>query len=168
MRIFPVTVLSCCAFLIVPGATTAQPRRPPPQVGPSTQVLGKVTPEQVASALQQAGYRAQVVADSNGKHIDTAFRNMNTGVLFYNCDNQGCGSFQYLTGWTKDPSLSVEYANAWNAAYLFAKAYVDNDGNFVFVMDVNADGGITPKTIGQSALWFDNLLGELLKFHPNK
>src|SRR4051794_26203592 len=145
MRLFPATALACALFFFASGDGDAQPR---PQGQPTDQVLTNINAQLVAGILQQNGYPAEIVSDQNGAYIKTAINNTNVAVAFYSCDNQGsCRSFEFWTYWSKDPGLNERYANAWNAKYLFARAYVDADGDFDFVMDVNADGGITAKTI---------------------
>jgi Putative bacterial sensory transduction regulator len=169
MRLLPAIALACALFLPAGSVTYAQTRPQPQgqqQQQQGGQVLTKLNAKQVAGILQQIGYRSEVVNDKNGDYIKATINNTNVAVGFYNCDNQGCRSFQYWTYWAKDPGLNETYANAWNKNYLFAKAYVDSEGDFDFVMDVNADGGITVNTIAESARWFDALLGELFKFQP--
>jgi Putative bacterial sensory transduction regulator len=165
MRLFPAIALACGLFVLANGDSYAQPQ-PRPQGPPTDQVLTAVNPQLVANILQQIGYPAEVVNDKDGDYVRTKISNTNVAVGFISCDNKGCPAFVYWTGWTKDPTLNETYANAWNASYLFARAYVDSGGDFIFEMDVSVDGGVTANTIAQSARLFEALLGELFKFQP--
>jgi Putative bacterial sensory transduction regulator len=90
----------------------------------------------------------------------------NVRVFFFDCNNQGCGNFQYWSGFTKQESFTLEYVNAWNNQWRFAKANLDSDGNLIFSADVVVGGGVTLDNIKATAQLFDGLMSELAKFNP--
>ena len=48
----------------------------------------------------------------------------------------------------------------------FAKANLDDQGNFIFTYDIMLDGGVSAENIKVGAGLFDYLLGELNQFSP--
>ncbi len=79
---------------------------------------------------------------------------------------RGAAPFNSGPGSAADPSLNLEFVNAWNTQWRFAKANLDNEGNLVFTSDLFLDGGVTAENIKLSAGLFDYLLGELNQFNP--
>ena len=132
-----------------------------------SQVITTVTPQEVAKIIQSAGYRASVISENGSTFVKSS---MSGGVTvfvdFAACNNNNCGSLVFNAVWN-DPSLNVEFANAWNLGWRFAKAYIDKNGYFHFAYDVNLDGGITADNLKQDAALFDYLIGQLRKF-PGK
>jgi hypothetical protein len=151
------TAIAICIYSALMMGGQAWAQQPP-------QVIKTITAAQVATALQAAGYRASVLTGTDGgKYVKTAMNNYNTFVLMANCTGEDCTSLVFYFAWTKDASLTVNFANAWNSQWRYAKAYVENDGTFVFTYDVNLDGGITIENVRKSAVLFDGLLAELVK-----
>ena len=74
-------------------------------------------------------------------------------------------NFQYWSGFTKQESFTLEFVNAWNNQWRFAKANLDSDGNLIFSADV-VGGGVTLDNIKATAQLFDGLMSELAKFNP--
>jgi hypothetical protein len=172
MRILSVIAVLGGCLLLTASPSLAQlgprnPQPPKPAPAPATATGGafsKVTPEQVASALTQAGYRAQVTTKNNNKFVTTKMHNFNVTVTFYGCDMQGCGSLQFIS-WFND-KVTLDFVNAWNARWRYTKAAIDNDGDLAFSLDVLAAGGVTLDNVRENAKLFDALLGELTKFNP--
>jgi hypothetical protein len=175
MRILSVIAVLGGCLLLTPtpswsqlGPKNPQPPKPAPAPTPAAPpagaALSKVTPEQVASALTAAGFRAQVTTKDKSKYVTTKMRNFNVTVSFYTCDAQGCGSLQFIS-WFSD-KLTLEWVNAWNNRWRYAKAAVDKDGDLEFSLDVMASGGITLENVKENARIFDYLLDELTKFNP--
>jgi len=175
MRILSVIALLGGCLLLMPGPSLAQlgpknPQPPKPTPAPTTPAapaggaLTKITPEQVASALTAAGFRAQVTTRDKSKYVTTKMRNFNVTVSFYACDAQGCGSLQFVS-WFSD-KVELDWVNAWNNKWRYTKAAVDKDGDLEFSLDVLVSGGITIENVKENAKVFDYLLDELTKFSP--
>lgn len=128
--------------------------------------FSRVQPEKLAEILTAAGYDSEVLSDEFGKYLATNMSGFSVLVFPYDCQASGCSSMQFWTGFTADPSLNVEFANAWNLQWRFAKAYLDGDGNFNMSQDVMFDGGVTAENVTANARLFDYLLGELQQFNP--
>ena len=120
---------------------------------------GQVTakdPSSVVTALQEAGYQAQLEKDKGG---DPLIRSASSGsrfsIFFYSCtDNEDCAAVQFYTAYDTAPGKapSLEKINEWNRDRRFGRAYIDTEGDPVVEMDVDLDdGGIS------QALFTDNL-----------
>jgi len=111
-------------------------------------------PASIVSAMQQAGYRAQLTTDDLG---DPLIRSSSGGtdflVFFYNCtDNVDCRTVQFYVGFGEPNSATLETMNAWNRDNRFGRAYYGDDGTARLEMDLDLDdGGIS------QALFEDNL-----------
>lgn len=153
------TGVAVCIYsaLMMGGEALAQPQ---------SQVFTTITPQEVATVLQTAGYRATVLTENGSTFVKSSMSGVTVFVDFPGCTNNKCVSLVFHALWN-DPSLTVIFANAWNAAWRYAKAYLDDKGYFHFMFDVNLDGGITSDNIKQDALLYDYLIGQLLKF-PGK
>ena len=163
MRMLSTIAVLFCWLSMTPGPALAQ-------LGPAQgkgQTVAKVTPEQFASALTAAGYRSQVATANNQKYIKTAMAGYNALVFFYDCNNQGCGNFQFWVGFTKDPVFTIAYANAWNERWRFVKAAIDSsDGGLLLTQDFTIGGGVSLDNIKEHAGLFDYILRQLGDFKP--
>ncbi len=128
--------------------------------------FSRIQPQDLAAILTAAGYRSEVQSDNTGPYVATTMSGYSVLVFPYDCKAQGCSSIQFWTGFTADPSVNLEFVNAWNTQWRFAKANLDGEGNLVFTSDVFLDGGVTAENIKASAGLFDYLLGELNQFNP--
>ena len=176
MRILSVIAVLGGCLLLAPSPSLAQlgPKNPqPPKPAPAPApapaptggALSKLTPEQVASAITAAGFRAQVATSKdNKKYVTTKMRNFNVTVSFYSCDSEGCGSIQFIS-WFSD-KVNLDWVNAWNDRWRYTKAAIDKDGDLSFSLDVLASGGVTIENVKENAKIFDYLLDELTKFNP--
>jgi len=111
-------------------------------------------PATVASALQSAGYRAEMATDDAG---DPMIRSSSSGsafaVFFYGCtDHRACTTVQFFAGYNSPANASLSRLNEWNTTSRFARAYLSDKGAARLEMDVNLDeGGMSRR------LFLDNL-----------
>lgn len=138
-----------------------------PQAAAQAQTVNRVTQQQFAQIMTQGGFKAEVVAAGNDKMVRIALpkSKFTANTVFYNCAALGCTSYR-IVAWDTTKSLNTAFANAWNAQYLFTKAYIDDEGDFAFTYDIDLSGGISQNAIRQSANLFDVLLIELAQFNP--
>ncbi|MFP5330445.1 MAG: YbjN domain-containing protein [Alphaproteobacteria bacterium] len=113
-------------------------------------------PQSVARALTAAGYKAELMKDSEGDPmIMSASSGTRFAVFFYNCSNNAkCATIQFHAAFNTDPGKapSLEQINAWNRTQRFGSAYLDGEGDPAIDMDIDLDDG------GMSqALFHDNL-----------
>src|SRR5712691_5642542 len=116
-----IAVLACC-FLTTADQSLAQlgPKGQPSAAG---QVLSRITPEQLAAALTQAGFRSQVTTSNNEKYVKSTMHGFNVTVILKDCNNQGCGNYGFVT-WFGD-KVNLDFVNAWNNQWRFGKASID-------------------------------------------
>jgi hypothetical protein len=157
-----IAVLACC-LLTTADQSLAQlgPKGQPSAAG---QVLSRITPEQLAAALTQAGFRSQVTTGNNEKYVKSTMHGFNITVILKDCNNQGCGNYGFVT-WFGD-KVNLDFVNAWNNQWRFAKASIDSDGDLEFSSDVLVAGGVTLENVKENAKAFDSLLGALTEFKP--
>jgi hypothetical protein len=112
------------------------------------------SPQTIVTALQKAGYMAQLASDSGGDPmINSAASGSKFKVFFYNCtDNKDCTTIQFYVGYHLDKPVAVDEINGFNQSKRFIRAMIDKENDPVMVMDLNLDKG------GMSdALFIDNL-----------
>jgi hypothetical protein len=111
-------------------------------------------PQRLVSALQSAGYQADLGKDNTGDPmISSAAAGSKFVVLFYNCtDHAACQTIQFQTAWAMKNKPTLSAINEWNHGNRFGRAYLDKEGDPGIVMDVNLDKGGMP-----ASLFRDNL-----------
>jgi hypothetical protein len=147
-------------ILATPGQSYAQEERA------GGAAMSRIQPDKLAAILTAAGYPSEVQSDNSGLYVATTMSGFNVTVVPYDCKAQGCGSIQFWTGFSADPSIDLEFVNAWNNQWRFAKTSLDTQGNLIFTADMFLDGGVTAENIKLNAGLFDYLLGELNQFNP--
>ena len=111
-------------------------------------------PRSLVDALQSAGYRGELDADSSGDPlVRSASEGTNWAIYFYGCENnRNCSSVQFHAGFEVSDKLPLATANEWNRSWRFGSAYSDVNGNAHLQWDLNLDeGGIS------RALFLDTL-----------
>lgn len=121
------------------------------------QAVTSLRPQSLATAIQAAGYRAELTKDSSG---DPMIRSSSSGtdfaVFFYNCkDNTGCTTIQFFVAFAARPGATLQSVNHWNATNRFARAYLADNGDARLEMDLNIEpGGIgQPLFVDSLAIW---------------
>jgi|tagenome__1003787_1003787.scaffolds.fasta_scaffold20880958_3 hypothetical protein len=164
MRILSlIAVLGGC-LLMNPEHSFAQVGPKQQQPAGAGQALSRVTPEQVATALTQAGIRSQVVTQENTKIVRMTIGQLKTPAVFFSdCNNQGCGNLEFAAFFSADPSWTADGMNNWNSQWRYAKASLDTDGSVTFQMDVLVTGGLTLENIKENGKIFAALLNKFLE-----
>jgi len=109
---------------------------------------GGVTAPEVAGALKDAGYPADVATDQGG---DPMIRS-STGktlfnVYFYRCGNAlRCASIQFTAPYRRKGVTQATLA-AWNRERRFGRAFQDSDGTAWISMDVETRRGVTSEAL---------------------
>lgn len=117
--------------------------------GPGPEVMTSVTPDRMASLLQEMGYRAEIQRNDEGKRrIRTRIGGANVTVFFYTCDrDEACTSIALRAYFDDEKKKGSAFANGWNRDKRFTKAYVDADNDANLELDILLRGGVTPKTL---------------------
>jgi hypothetical protein len=111
-------------------------------------------PQSLVTAMQKAGYTAQLGVDKVGDPmITSAYSGTNFQVLFYNCTNhRECATVQFHVGYDFSKAPTLDLINQWNSSERFGRAYLDKESDPILEMDVDLDdGGLSPD------LFVDNL-----------
>ncbi len=138
-------ILTCCLLIMV-GQANAQLR-------PQGQTVSKITQEQFASILKDAGYSAKV----QEKSVTTKVNGYNILVWFYGCGDGGCGAYG-LSAFFKDKT-TLEKANKFNGSFNFLKAIMTKEGIRID-MDATVQGGVSSQNIVTNVELFSALLGK--------
>ena len=118
------------------------------------QMVTSQSPASVASAMQSAGYRAEMATDDSG---DPMIRSSSGGsafaVFFYGCTkNTACTTVQFFAGYSEPANATLSRLNEWNTTARFARAYLTDKGAARIEMDLDLDvGGMSRQ------LFLDNL-----------
>jgi Putative bacterial sensory transduction regulator len=117
------------------------------------QMVTAQNPQSVVSALQNAGYKAELTTDGAGDpKIESGSSGNKFVVFFYGCTkNRDCTTLQFYAGWS-GPKVSLEQINKWNNDKRFSRALLDKDGDPVIKQDLDLDDG------GLSRLLFEDNL----------
>lgn len=127
-------------------------------------------PPEVAAALKDAGYKAELKTNDKGEpFISSAANGSPFTVEFYGCKGvTDCGSFQFYGWFKKDPLYTIALANEWNASKRFLKIAIDKDGDLALWMDVAAVGKMTQAAFADWVDWYSVMDSELDKFLTGK
>jgi len=128
-------------------------------------------PATLATAMQNAGYRAKLDKDSDGDPtISSAASGYDFDVYFYGCElKELCDSVQFQVSFTKDSTNTPELANEWNGDKRFSQAWIAKDGSFVVAYDLSTRGGVNQKNFEDVLSNWSRILGNLRAFfdkHP--
>jgi hypothetical protein len=123
-------------------------------------------PEELASILRDLGFQAKLEKDDIG---DPVIRSSSGGVdfriYFYDCkSNKRCKSLHFSVGYDLADGSSLDAVQQWNADKRFASAYLDNESDPFLQMDINTEGGISPKNFETSLELWQSLKGEFEDF----
>ena len=121
-------VLAAFAMAVVPATAHAQ--------------ITAQNPQSVASAMQRAGYAAQLTKEPGGDPmINSSSGGSSFTVFFYNCTNHtDCRTIQYFAGYPSN-TVSLSVINGWNSDHRFGRAYLSDKGSSRVEMDVDLDDG---------------------------
>lgn len=113
---------------------------------------GGVTSAEVAKALQDKGYRAEVTKGTDGDPlIKSAADGTNFRILFYSCNKAPrCASIQFVAAFDLDEGLKLSKINAWNSTKRFGRAYLDDEMDPFVEMDIDFEHGATSEAIANN------------------
>jgi len=131
-----------------------------PSGSASQPVVTSFTPDQVASILRDAGYRAEIVHENDKYRILTGMGGYKV-VLYLYCTDTKCTSLDWDVSFTAAPKYTLTLVNKWNREKRYAKAYIANDGAFYLEYSLDFSGGVTKQTLAASASLFDSFVNGL-------
>ena len=128
---------------------------------PEGSALDLRQPGDVVSALQTAGYKAELKINKAGERdILSATNGGSFTVEFCGCEGlRDCNSFQFTSWYKKEPVFTAALANKWNATERFLKVAVDSDGDTREFLDATAVGGMTQAQFTELVGWYTEMDG---------
>ncbi len=128
-------------------------------------VMQAATADDLVAALRAAGASdLETGTDPYGDPlVDGSYEGLNFSVVFYKCDRaelQACGQLQYRVSFDMGlPAAESEaLMQAWNRAWIFGKAYVDESGDLLLEHPTYLSGGVTADNLRRNAdLWLEML-----------
>lgn len=122
----------------------------------SAQMVRPQDPKTLVGAMQDAGYKAELTADSAGDPmIRSSSGGSNFTIFFYGCtDNKDCRTVQFYAGWSDPDNASLRAMNDWNRDNRFGRAYLADDGSARVEMDVDMDDGGISRLLFQDNIEF--------------
>ncbi len=123
-------------------------------------------PAIVATALNEAGYKAVLKKNSKGEpYILSSSSGTDFTIEFYGCTGEvNCDSYQFASWYKAEPLFTPAFANEWNLSKRFLKVAIDKDGNLNEYMDFTAVGKTTQANFADIVDWYKVMDAELAKF----
>jgi hypothetical protein len=129
--------------------------------------IGGVTAEEVATALRDKGYRAEIGEDEEGDpQVSSALDGSNFTIWFYNCTSGRCVSIQFVSGFDLDDGMSYQQINTWNSEHRFGRGYLDDEMDPFVEYDVDFEVGGTTEAIGNAIDVWAAVLPAFKRFIP--
>lgn len=131
----------------------------------AAQTVMAAKPETIATALRDAGYRAELTKDGGGDPlIKSSASGVSFSIFFYNCTaNKDCSTVQFHAGFNQ-PGITLDKINSWNARHRFGRGYLDDEKDPRIEMDVDLDkGGMSNALFKANLDTWESLLGEFQK-----
>jgi Putative bacterial sensory transduction regulator len=111
------------------------------------QMVSAKNPQSIVSALQNAGYKAELTKDGTGDPmIKSSSGGSSFAIFFFGCTkNVDCATIQLFAGYS-DKKVTLSQMNDWNSKKRFGRAYLADSGAARIEMDIDLDdGGLSAK-----------------------
>ncbi len=124
------------------------------QAGDGEEPPRGVTGKEIQALLQDWGYKAELREDSVGDPlIISAFEGVKFGIFFYTCSEGVCESIQYRAGFGEPGEVSCETINAFNGAYRYLTALLNEEGKLFLKMDWSMTGDAAAELDKSFEVW---------------
>jgi hypothetical protein len=174
LRLFATLAAS---MLLVVACSSAQAQPKLPSLGDDSSsgetakgTLQAVPPlDQIVELVKKApGYSNVEIIDltKDKKAVRAKVNDVTVGVIPMHCKDDKCMALTFALFLGKQKNVDIKWANAWNYNRLYGRAYLNNDGEFIFDMSIHFFGGITPAYITESADLFGVYVKDLFSFKP--
>lgn len=131
--------------------------------GPAlAQLVDATDPQQLATIIQDMGYRARIDTDGIGDPmITSSVGGTDFNLYFFGCtDGVECKSLLFKVGYDLASGTTLAVVNAWNQDNLFGRAYLDEDDDPWLEMPVNMDGGVSLFNFQDTFDWWEVVIEE--------
>ncbi|WP_353204415.1 YbjN domain-containing protein [Sphingomonas sp.] len=124
--------------------------------------------QQVATALQAAGYKGELKKNDDGSfYILSAANGSGFTVDMTDC-KLTCNGLSIQSFYEPEPLFSVALANEWNANNRFLKVSVNDKGELREWMDVDTLGKLTKANFADLIDWYVSMDANLARFLKEK
>ncbi len=128
-------------------------------------LLDLSTPENVAAALQEAGYKAKIEkADDGSRYILSAANGNGFTVDLTDCKALKCAGLSIQSFYKAEPYFNLAMANEWNQNNRFLRVSLDEKGQLREWLDIDTFGKLTKANFGDLIDWYITMDGNLAKF----
>lgn len=147
-----------CRRAVVPGLVAVLAAALPAQAGniETGALIRLLSPDHVMTALADAGaaHLEKARGDNDNPMVYAEYRGLVFGVLFHNCEAAGCEWARFRASFERtdlSAGKKLELINAWNRAWAFGTAYVDEAGDLLLEQPIVATGGISRDNVRRTA-----------------
>ena len=127
-------------------------------------LLDLSTVEQVAAAIQGAGYKAEIQkADDGTPFVLSAANGQGFSVDLTDCKEGKCKGLSIQSFYKPDPLFTAAFANDWNQANRFLKVSVNPEGELREWFDIDTHGKLTKANFDDLIDWYVTLDALLAK-----
>lgn len=132
-------------------------------------LLDLSTAEQVAAALRDAGYKAELKKNDDGStYILSAANGSGFTIDMTDCKALKCNGLSFQSYYDPEPVLTVAFANQWNQDNRFLKVSINAKGQLREWFDVDTFGKLTKANFADLIDWYQTMDANLLKFVKEK
>ncbi len=123
-------------------------------------------PENVASLMQDLGYKASLGTDNVGDPlISSSAHGYDFDVLFYDCtDNTDCKAVQFSAAFDLTDGMSLTKTQDFNRERRWVKVYLNDESDPRVEMDYNLRGGVTVENFNDTFDWWLILMEEFVEY----
>jgi hypothetical protein len=141
-------------------AATASPAQAKDDQPCAATMICASDPGTIVTALQKAGYKAQLTKDATGDpEIDSAASGYSFSIYFYDCvEHKQCAAIQFYASFKADPAYTEAFANKWNTDKRFLRARIDAKKELVFDHDISTIGGLNQANFADLLGWMESSL----------
>lgn len=112
---------------------------------------GGVTADEVAAALRDKGYKAEITKDAEGDpKVESGADGTPFAVAFYDCKNSRCAWVQFVAAFDLKNGLTYSDINAWNRKNRFGKGHLDDEMDPFLEYGVDFEVGATTEAVGNA------------------
>jgi hypothetical protein len=121
----------------------------------------------IASALQGAGYKAEIEGDGAERYIATGTGGTGFAIRFFGCNPLGgdCKSVMFSAWFEDEDPPTLEAMNQFAARMRWGRVYIDEEGDPTIEMDVDLeDGGMSEELFIDNVEYWDSSLSAFANF----
>jgi hypothetical protein len=122
-------------------------------------------PETIRGLIAGYGHKARITTEPGGDPIiDARSGDIKYTVYFMNCqEGRDCYDLQLQSSFDVDQPLTPEWANEWNKAWAFGRAWVDENGDPSLSLTIHSAGGLSPADLENTLALWDSVLGGFIQ-----